>query len=151
MLESDVYQKAGQMCQLKFAYNMNGYSIGTLEVILKDLVHHTNKTVWTQSGNHGDNWLTGTVRLSKQKNQFQILFKMTHGSGYGGDIALDDVAFSGCDPSFKPPKCTKNQFRCTNKWCVDLSQKCDFTDDCGDGSDEMGCSGEYSALSLSSK
>ena len=78
-------------------------------------------------------------------------FQMTHGSFYGGDIALDDVAFSGCDPSFKPPKCTKNQLRCTNKWCVDLSQKCDFTDDCGDGSDEMGCSGEYSALSLSSK
>lgn len=35
--------------------------------------------------------------------------------------------------------CTAQQFQCTNMNCVESDWVCDTEDDCGDGSDEMGC------------
>ena len=36
-----------------------------------------------------------------------------------------------CDPSTK--------YQCANKQCVEKTQVCDFSNDCGDSSDELGC------------
>ena len=38
--------------------------------------------------------------------------------------------------------CTSTQFVCNNGNCVTKTDICDSRDDCGDGSDEDGCSGE---------
>ncbi|CAL1294790.1 unnamed protein product [Larinioides sclopetarius] len=37
-------------------------------------------------------------------------------------------------------KCSNNHFNCSNGRCILSSSKCDGTDDCGDYSDEIGCS-----------
>lgn len=31
------------------------------------------------------------------------------------------------------------EFQCANKHCIPKSQVCDFADNCGDSSDELGC------------
>ena len=52
------------------------------------------------------------------------------------------IGCTDCDfliAALKEPTCTSSQKRCTNKWCVSKSATCDFTDDCGDMSDEAGC------------
>ena len=36
--------------------------------------------------------------------------------------------------------CLHNQFRCANRHCIPIWQKCDKKDNCGDKSDEMNCS-----------
>ncbi|XP_023312012.1 basement membrane proteoglycan-like, partial [Anoplophora glabripennis] len=36
--------------------------------------------------------------------------------------------------------CELDEFQCDNKKCVPLIWRCDSSDDCGDGSDEVGCS-----------
>lgn len=36
-----------------------------------------------------------------------------------------------CDPAIK--------YQCANKHCIEKTQVCDFADDCGDSSDELGC------------
>lgn len=35
--------------------------------------------------------------------------------------------------------CPENMFECNNRVCVEPSRVCDFSDDCGDGSDENSC------------
>lgn len=37
-------------------------------------------------------------------------------------------------------QCEATEHRCPNGKCIRSSQVCDFTDNCGDGSDEVGCS-----------
>lgn len=31
------------------------------------------------------------------------------------------------------------EYTCANKKCIDRTKLCDFADDCGDSSDELGC------------
>ncbi|XP_064410804.1 MAM and LDL-receptor class A domain-containing protein 1 [Latimeria chalumnae] len=57
----------------------------------------------------------------------------------GGDIAVDDLDMINCNLSATRP-CTGNEFQCTRGSCVPPDNVCDFTDQCGDSSDEKECS-----------
>lgn len=40
---------------------------------------------------------------------------------------------------FEVEECSTDQFQCDNGQCIDLAQKCNELDECGDGSDEIDC------------
>ncbi len=78
--------------QLSFYYFMYGADIGTLSVDTYDGTTWTND-VWTLTGQQqtsdADPWLEATVLLAN--NVTQIRFRAIRGSGYEGDIAIDDI------------------------------------------------------------
>jgi hypothetical protein len=137
-LESPLYNQAGYACDLSFAYSMYGQGIGSLEVTLESI--GKSIILWQKSGNQGSSWHVATVPLSKQSSTFRLVFNATHGSGYSGDIALDDIVFKSCDPSIVPRSCNSDEFTCSNRRCVPKTMVCDFEDNCGDASDEAKCS-----------
>ena len=42
--------------------------------------------------------------------------------------------------------CQDGEFQCNNDLCIDITGKCNGTDDCGDGSDEVDCGGFCSSF-----
>ena len=50
-------------------------------------------------------------------------------------IAIDDIVFDGCTVESYSP-C---EVLCDNLLCVPFSEKCDYSDDCTDGTDERNC------------
>ena len=55
-------------------------------VLLIDIFRLT----WRQTGNQGDEWHVGQAPISAAKN-WLLQFTASVGSGYQGDIAIDDV------------------------------------------------------------
>lgn len=96
LLESAVYYQSGPNCNLTFWYNMNGRQIGTLQVLLKTSISNQLLTLWQKTGNHGTAWKQATVPI-RSNSQFAIVFEARTGAGYLGDIAIDDITYSGCD------------------------------------------------------
>jgi len=60
-------------------------------------------------------------------------------------------SLSPCPAGREPtlPPCTLDEFKCTNGHCVALPYVCDHNDNCGDRTDELGCS-EYHDDTMSS-
>lgn len=67
---------------------------------------------------------------------WQIIFEGIRGHNDKGDIAIDDFSLS--DDCFTP-SCSMDQFTCSDGGCVSLQQRCDWNNDCNDGSDETKC------------
>lgn len=85
-------------------------------------------------------WASATVGIGRRTPGYTLVFESIHTSRVGY-MGIDDVTFSNCAlGSTSTQPCAPNQFQCTRGSCVDQSVVCDFSDDCGDGYDEMGCS-----------
>ena len=79
---------------------------------------------------------------SLQRTYFHLLFftyfQATRGQSYSGDIAIDDLLFTGCGLPVQR-NCLPEEFTCRRGSCTKNTYKCDFNDDCGDNSDELNC------------
>ncbi|XP_035827623.1 MAM and LDL-receptor class A domain-containing protein 1-like [Aplysia californica] len=68
---------------------MNGQDVDNLNVYTK-----TGTTLpsalWFRHGTQGSQWVSASVDISVPID-FQVVFEAVRGSGYMGDIALDDI------------------------------------------------------------
>ncbi|XP_047424790.1 MAM and LDL-receptor class A domain-containing protein 1 isoform X2 [Mugil cephalus] len=133
-LQTPVISSTGPQCTLIFWYHMGGFTVGSLQVLLKyDNVTHE---VWAQIGNQGNKWRRGEVFLGLLNN-FQVVFRAKRGISYMGDVVIDDVSFLDCAPPLPSDQpCTPEQYACANGYCIPLDNLCDFINHCGDNSDE---------------
>ncbi|XP_077978886.1 MAM and LDL-receptor class A domain-containing protein 1-like [Glandiceps talaboti] len=141
---------------LEFWYSMYGKNMGTLRIdVIPAGDANSLDTIWTLSGNQGDQWNYGRVPFFSSK-EYQLVFVGILGTGSASDMAIDDIVISdgSCvgspaeatvhPPTVAPPTpsgnpCDTGKFTCTNGACIDVSQYCDFVSDCTDNSDEVKC------------
>ncbi|XP_061569314.1 MAM and LDL-receptor class A domain-containing protein 1 isoform X2 [Cololabis saira] len=133
-LQTPIISSTGPLCTLIFWYHMSGFTVGSLQVLLR----HGNDThvVWSQTGNQGNKWRRGEVFLGLSNN-LQVVFRAKRGISYMGDVVIDDVSFVLCSPplpSHRP--CTAEQYACANGHCIPWDNLCDFISHCEDNSDE---------------
>lgn len=84
------------ICHLSFFYHMFGININTLFLeITTDGINWT--TLWSQSGDLGNQWFRQYINLSAYDNQVvQFRFRgISAAINFRGDIALDRIAFYG--------------------------------------------------------
>ncbi|XP_056155204.1 MAM and LDL-receptor class A domain-containing protein 1 [Lampris incognitus] len=133
-LQTPVISSTGPQCTLVFWYHMGGFTVGSLQVLLKygNLTHK----VWSQTGNQGNKWRRGEVYLGISKN-FQVVLRAKRGISYMGDVVVDDLVFQSCAPPLTSDQpCGPEEYACTNGHCIPQDNLCDFINHCGDNSDE---------------
>ncbi|GFR70367.1 MAM and LDL-receptor class A domain-containing protein 2-like, partial [Elysia marginata] len=124
-------------CQIQFYYIMVGSGVGTLKAVLRESNEDT--ILWEKIDQQGSNWNKVVVDIGRVAVPFKIVFQATRSATVAGDLAIDDITFINCDFPVAQQSCPAGQFRCTNNACVPSYRQCDFSDDCGDGSDEANC------------
>ncbi|KAM8881350.1 MAM and LDL-receptor class A domain-containing protein 1 [Synchiropus picturatus] len=133
-LHTPVISSTGPHCSLVFWYHMSGFTVGSLQVLLK--YENITHEVWSQSGNQGNRWRRGEVFLGLLKS-FQVVFRAKRGISYMGDVVIDDISFQDCSPPLPSGlPCTLEQYTCANGNCIPQDNLCDFINHCGDNSDE---------------
>lgn len=119
-------------CTVSFFYYKKGGEDSVLKLdILRDSME---LTMWLVTADMGNTWHQQTVGVLANDPGWKLRFRVNKvvDDGY---VMIDEVHFHDCVPPV-PAMCQKGQFSCNNKVCVNESQVCDFSDDCGDRSDE---------------
>lgn len=142
---SPVYGGLDSTCDINFAYHKSGSQGGYLRLYLippgvqpNSLKNRT--LIWSVFGNQGNQWNTATAGIGRRQPGYRLVFESIH-IQQSGDMAIDDVTFNHCAlGTTNLTLCAPNQFHCKNGACIDTTLVCDFSDDCGDKSDELACS-----------
>ena len=108
---SQTFPPTNNSACMSFYYHMYGAEIGKLSVILLTNTSADSATteamLWQVTGDNGNSWNQGQVNIPQQYTAipYQIVFEGVRGTGYRGDIGLDDISFdftTGCQtvPSY---------------------------------------------------
>ncbi|KAM8838449.1 MAM and LDL-receptor class A domain-containing protein 2 isoform 2-T2 [Synchiropus picturatus] len=135
-LQSPSTTESSSTCSLHFYFSTQGDDMEELSVGLQESSRIT--PLWWHSGSSGGIWQRAEVTVGRLRQDFHILFQASRGFNKPGHVAIDDITFVNCLLP-EPEPCPESMFMCDNKACVERSSVCDFTDDCGDWSDENHC------------
>ena len=136
-LLSPSLQQSSSTCELTFYYHMSGVNVGRLEVLLIEGLERSR--LWSIEGNQGARWHKAIVKLGRLYRPFRVRFDARKTATTLADITIDDIEWIGCNLPLitnETTACDNTQFQCKRGGCIDQNRVCDYTDDCGDMSDE---------------
>ncbi|XP_064478691.1 MAM and LDL-receptor class A domain-containing protein 1-like isoform X2 [Ornithodoros turicata] len=132
---------AGYMCALVFWYNYKTTN-NTVGLQVRLTVEDQIMTLWNSlllAYVPEEEWHKARVHIGRYKGPFTLSLDATEIPVRAGYVAVDAIQLSDCKHPEPQPKCPPADFSCKNGACVRLRHVCDYTDDCGDGSDEENC------------
>ena len=93
---------------IQFEYHMFGSKMGSLHLEIKTETNDWT-TLWSKSGNQGNNWNTETISLADYAGQVvKLRFKGITGRSWSSDIALDNIqikdSFCESEPLVSPQR-----------------------------------------------
>jgi hypothetical protein len=93
-----------------FAYHMFGAAdMGTIDLEVSDDEGATWTSIWSQSGNQGNQWNSQSVSLDAYVGKgIQLRFNRFVGSTWQADIAIDGIQLTASGPDVTPPVITLN-------------------------------------------
>ncbi|XP_019632080.1 PREDICTED: MAM and LDL-receptor class A domain-containing protein 1-like [Branchiostoma belcheri] len=154
------FSQAYDGCKLRLFYHMYGVDVGSLNVYRRTSYLQSNGlTLMTSiTGDQGNFWRRLEVDFTGSTN-FEVVIEGVRGTGPMGDISIDDISMTmECvkggqlpdGPTLSPPptqhpSCPTGWLKCTNSdTCYAPYKKCDFIDDCQDGTSTVPSSDENS-------
>lgn len=138
-LQSPTYPIASGSCTIEFYFYITNVLDGDGSLRLS-LDHYNTINLWTETRDKGKKWNKMKVYIGSRNGKWNLKFIATHIQSRG-DMAIDEVKLINCGIPERSI-CKKNEFKCNDGGCILNDYKCDFNQDCGDGSDELDCS-EY--------
>ncbi|KAM3929531.1 MAM and LDL-receptor class A domain-containing protein 1 isoform 2-T2 [Leptodactylus fuscus] len=153
---SQLFPATSEQCRVRFWYYLYGPpQSGMLKVYIVT-EYGLNVLRWSASKSTEQRWMYSSVILASN-SPFRVAFEAQVGGSKKVDIALDDISFTiDCQvggPATPPqPSCPHDLFTCIyKKQCVPLSAKCNGTEECTDGTDEILCPTSSPTTSLVSR
>ncbi|XP_077978868.1 MAM and LDL-receptor class A domain-containing protein 1-like [Glandiceps talaboti] len=134
VLDGPKVKECSTTCEVQFCYHMYGDETGRLEVYY--IENNLETRILALNGDQGDIWRDGIVIVGRVATDWQLAFRGKRLLGEKGDIAIDDIHLINCDFPEIEADCGV-RYQCDRGSCVEEEQLCDFTDDCGDFSDEL--------------
>ncbi|MEO1254561.1 MAG: T9SS type A sorting domain-containing protein, partial [Bacteroidota bacterium] len=104
--------------EFSFRYHMYGGNVGTLRVQVSDNGSNWS-TVWTKSGNQGNDWNEAKISLATYatSENISIRFNGTTGSSWQGDIVIDGVSLAQASNSSNSCASSSNDgFEASGSW-----------------------------------
>ncbi|XP_014680991.1 PREDICTED: MAM and LDL-receptor class A domain-containing protein 1-like [Priapulus caudatus] len=135
---------ASPTCTVSFWYWMNSNHTSYSPSLKMELGHHESSTlspIYQVYGNLGNKWQKATVYVGQVESDFYLQFSVNKPTidDVVSQIGIDDITMDHCGYPPPEPTCSADKFHCTSRACVPLNWRCDYSDDCGDGSDELNC------------
>jgi hypothetical protein len=96
ILISPCFNLSGQLgTNLNFAYHMYGSSMGTLDLQVSSNGGGTWTSVWSLSGDQGNQWFTANVNLNAYAGGvIQLRYVGTTSTSFRSDMAVDDISIN---------------------------------------------------------
>ncbi|XP_054714592.1 LOW QUALITY PROTEIN: MAM and LDL-receptor class A domain-containing protein 2-like [Uloborus diversus] len=104
----------------------------------------TPKQLWDSFSNlfgrdFSERWTHAKVLVDSRENS-RVMFETVRPIDFRSAVCLDDVSFENCPPPARidpvEGTCSGLEFQCSNGKCIEENLRCDYKNDCGDGSDE---------------
>nr|XP_027211162.1 MAM and LDL-receptor class A domain-containing protein 1-like [Penaeus vannamei] len=154
-LHSPVLRGTSAKCSFRFWYQVRGPNPGTIKVYRRYSYYEDGLTLIKEMDMSVKNiWLRADFRVhnATENKDYQIVLEGRASQDYIGSLAVDDFSMTPlCEESLNQnlpgedhlttpvPICPPGELACDNGQCYNPAVTCNFLDDCGDGTDEKGC------------